>query len=119
MNGITAEILQTLYKRAIEFAIVKFGRGEPNEVHLTEEGQIAVLFETYLRGGDTDREWEYINVEELSQDLDKVIEERKVREAAEKVQREKEALERRIQINAKEKEARRQKWLTLKKEFGE
>jgi len=111
---ITEEMIETIYRRANEYAIVRFG-SEPSRLELGENG-IQAVWEHY-RCGDYDTEYEYITAENLTEDLDEVARKRKIEQEehrrAEEIRR-KEEMERRERL---EKEKRRQEYLKLKSEF--
>jgi hypothetical protein len=116
MENVTAELLLTIYNRAKEFAITKYGK-EPDEIHI-EPGNIEVLYENYCCGSS---DWDYhtITAEDLSADLDKVAEERRQLEEKERLEKEeKRKIEEQKRLE-REKEIRRASFLRLKKEFGD
>ena len=111
---ITQELLETIYKRANEFATIRYG-SEPDKIQLDNEG-ITAIWENY-RCGDYDYEYEYITADNLTEDLDEVARKRQIeleeRRKAEEIKRKQEQ-ERREKV---EKERRKQDYLKLKKEF--
>lgn len=112
----TSELLETLENRTNEYCKAKFGK-EPDSVEL-EDGQLLVIY-THYCCGDVDEESYYIDPEKLSDDLDKLYEERKAKEAEEARKREIER-KRQEKIRAeREKRNRKAQYLQLKKEFGD
>jgi hypothetical protein len=107
--------LITIYKRAMQYCVAKFG-GEPDELHLLEDGSFKAVNYVYW-GGEEEKEEYYFDQSCLTQDLDSVYEERKkVEEEAREKQRienEKREAERKI----REKNKRKEQYLKLKKEF--
>lgn len=113
---ITQELIKTIYDRAYQYISAK--RGEtPDSIELDEDGTINANYVIYQRCGDIEHETEYINIDNLTEDLDAVIEQRKIKEKEEwekrqialKLEKEKEEL--RLKNN------RRAEYLKLKKEF--
>jgi hypothetical protein len=110
----TKEILQSLYQRAMQFAIAS--RSEPDKIELTSDGEICAEWSIY-HCGEYDYEHMYISPEDLTEDLEEVAHKRHIREEEAKRLA---ALERqRIQEeNARRaKQDRHAKFLELKKEF--
>lgn len=108
------DLFKTLYERANQYAINHWGK-EPDRLEL-EADYIRAVWDTY-RCGDTDYEYEYISVENLTEDLDEVYQKRMAeleeqrKQAEIKRQKEQEERERR------DKERRFNDYLKLKKEF--
>ena len=111
---ITNEILQTIYKRAIQYSINRFGK-EPDKIELNDE-YLEAVWENY-KCGDYDIEKQFISAENLSENLDEVykkrIQELEEKRIQEEIRRKKEEEERK----KREKECRFQDYLKLKKEF--
>lgn len=108
------ESMLTVYKRAMQYCVAKFG-GEPDELHLLDDGSFKVIYRRYSRGEYTDEE--YFDERCLTQDLDSVYEERK---KAEEEAREKKRIEnekRDAERKKREQEQRKEMYLKLKKEF--
>ena len=108
------DLFKILYQRANQYAVNRFG-SEPDRLEL-EADYIKAVWETY-RCGDVDTEIQYISVENLTEDLDAVyqnrlLEEEERRNAAE-LRRKLEEEEK----QRKEKQKRYADYLTLKKEF--
>lgn len=79
---ITQELIKTIYDRAYEYISAK--RGEtPDSIELNDDGTIIANYIIYERCGDIEHETEYINIDNLTEDLDAVIEQRKIREKEE------------------------------------
>jgi len=71
---ITTDLLKTIYTRANQFAITKFG-SEPNRLELDSDGTITARWIDY-RCGDIDENTETITADNLTEDLDVVAAER-------------------------------------------
>lgn len=110
----TTEQLQNIYKQAMQYCVVKYG-GEPDELHLLEDGSFKVVYHKYCRGEYTEEE--YFDASCLTQDLIQVYEERKKREEEERIKAEKERIKRQREYDAQQKEKRKQEYLKLKEEF--
>ncbi len=106
--------LVTIYKRAMQYCVAKFGE-EPNELHLLEDGSFKVVYHKYCRGEYTEEE--YFDSDCLTQDLDSVYEERKKAEEEAIEKQRIENLKREEQRKQRELEERKQQYLKLKKEF--
>lgn len=114
---ITTELLKTIYTRASQFAISKFG-SEPDRMRLEDDGTIYCKWITYGRCGDVDEQTEYITAENLTEDLDVVAAEREKRLEEKKKEREAYEKAQKTIHEEREKETRRQQYLKLKTEFG-
>jgi hypothetical protein len=112
---ITSDLLQTIYSRANQFAITKFG-SEPDRLELDSDGTITARWIDY-RCGDMEEETEYISAENLTEDLDVVAAERAMRLEEERIKREAYEREQRRIREQREKEERKRQYEKLKKEF--
>lgn len=107
--------LSNIYKRAIQYCVAAYSNGEPDEIHIEENGGLKAKWWASRR--DYDDDYEYFDVEKLTDDLDKVYEDRKKREAEQlaiRIQQNKEIEQKRLE---QDKERRKQEYLKLKKEF--
>lgn len=114
-SQITSELLQTIYDRAKQYALTKYGE-EPDRIEIDSDGTITVRFIDY-RCGEIDENTEYIVAENLSEDLDDVAKVRKEKEEQERIKREEYNKEQERLRKEREKETRRQNYLKLKEEF--
>ncbi len=114
-HQITTELLQTIYERANQYVITKYGK-EPDRIELDTDGMITARFIDY-RCGEVDEDTEYVSAENLTEDLDAVANERKQKEEAERIKRDAYNKEQEKLRNEREKERRKQDYLKLKKEF--
>lgn len=114
--NITTELLKTIYTRAEQYAMARWDRKSPTKIELEPDGTILVIWEYYNRGGE-DYDYEYIDVENLTEDLDAVVAERKRKEEEARIIMERERKFQEEKRLAQEKEKRRQEYLKLKKEF--
>ena len=113
---ITKDLLQTIYERANQYALTKYG-SEPHSISLEADGTIAATW-TYYRCGDTDTDTEYISAENLTEDLDAVAAERRKREEEERQKRAAYEAEQKRLREQREKEERKRQYEKLKQEFG-
>jgi len=113
---ITSELLQTIYTRAEQYAIARWGSGKPDRIEIEIDGTISVAWEKW-RGGEYDCDTEEITVDNLTSDLDAVAEERRKKEEEARLVMERERKFREERRLAQEKEKRRAEYLKLKKEF--
>jgi hypothetical protein len=113
---ITTEQLITLYQRVEQYYIAKFGK-TADYISLESDGTFHCYREEYCCG-DTDRFDElYISPEVLNDDLDKLVELRKLEEEKRRLaQLEKNRIEKENR-EFREKEKRKAEYLKLKKEF--
>jgi len=109
------ETLSTLYKRAIQYCVAAYGNGEPDEIHIEQNGGLKAKWWAYSR--DYDDYYEYFDVEKLTDDLDAVYNERKKREEEERIKQEAYYKEQQKIREQQEKERRKSEYLKLKKEF--
>lgn len=109
---ITEELLETIFKRAMQYSFAKYGR-EPNLITI-EDGYLELLM------NDTICEQSYsVSVESLTEDLNKVYDDRMKAEAEERKKEEiKRQKEKELEAQ-QEKIKRRTMYERLKKEFGE
>lgn len=114
MDKITEEILQTIYRRAREYATIKWG--EPDRISFGEEGNLYALYTTYCCG-DFDETYETITAENLTEDLDEVAKQREIELEEKRKKIEIYDKQQKIIRENMEKEERKQKYLQLKKEF--
>ena len=115
MEKLTEEVLKTIYKRAMQYCVAKYG-SEASEIEL-EDGYINVNFVEY-HCGERDVTSYIITADCLTQDLDEVYEERKRKEEEEKKKREYERIKQQQIREERERNQRRLKYEELKKEFG-
>lgn len=115
MEQITSELLETIYKRANEAAIAKFGKGEPDRVEIYEGGAIQVIWTANNR--DWDDESDFLNAEDLTADMDILAEQRKIKQEEERKQRIIYEAEQKKNREIREKADRKAAYLKLKKEF--
>ena len=111
---ITEELIQTIYKRANEFCIAKYGK-EPDRFQIFSDGICAIW--TDYEGCEKDSE--YITGADLTADLDEVAKEREILLEKERIAREKYNNEQRIKNEEYLKGQRKADYLRLKKEFEE
>lgn len=107
--------LSTLYKRAIQYCVAAYGKGEPYEIHIEENGVLKAKWCAYSR--DYDDDYEYFDAEKLTADLDVVYNERKEREEDERKQRQVYEEHQKKIREENEKQSRKFEYLKLKKEF--
>ena len=115
MEQITSELLKTIYKRAIEAAIAKFDKGEPDSIKLYDDGIIQAKWIANNR--DWDDETEFLTAEDLTTDMDILAEQRKIKQEEERKQRLIYEAEQKKNREIKEKADRKATYLKLKKEF--
>lgn len=113
---ITKELLQTIYERANQYALTKYGK-EPDSLQLQYDGTIAAEWVTY-HCGDRDTDTEYITAENLTEDLDAVAAERRKREEEERQKRAAYEAEQKRLREQRDKEERKRQYEKLKQEFG-
>lgn len=111
MQNITTDFLETLYRRANEFAITKWGKN-PDIIAIDSDGTLTATFDGYERGDET---YETIKAEDLTADLDAVTKERAEELNQERIKQEAHNLK--MHEQRLKKEQRRQRYLKLKKEF--
>ncbi len=114
-NKITQELLQTIYTRANQYAITKFG-SEPDNIKLQSDGTLEVEY-SYYCCGSTDYKNEYISAENLTEDLDEVAKQRQIKLDEEYRINEIRRKEEQEKYNKQQKENRRQQFIKLKVEF--
>ena len=114
---ITSELLQTIYKRAQQYAVTKWGK-EPDYIEISEDrdGIIIAKWVDY-HCGDRDDNSEYISAENLTEDLDSVAEQRKKELERQRAEYEKKQREANQRHEEQQKERRKQEYIKLKKEF--
>lgn len=112
---ITNDLLKTIYTRANQFAITKFG-SEPDKIELDSDGIITARWVHY-RCGEVDEETETITAENLTEDLDLVAAERAKRLEEERIKREAYEREQKRIREQREKDERKRQYEKLKKEF--
>jgi hypothetical protein len=117
MEKITTELLQTIFTRANQYAITKYGN-EPDKIILDSSGEIWARYDNYCCGS-YDYEDEIITVDNLTEDLDAVAAERAKKLEEERLKQEEYNRQQKILREQREKEERRRKFNELKKEFGE
>ena len=112
---LTKEGIAKLYNRCREVCLAKHNV-DPDSIELNDDGTITAVTEDYCCGS-SDYDYFEILAEDLSSDLDKIVEERKERERKEKEEEEKRRAERERQREIREKAKRKGEYLKLKKEF--
>ena len=75
---ITEELLSTIFKRAHEYAAIKYGR-QPDHFTGYKDGELYAIWDTSCCG-DRSEDSELITAENLTEDLDAVAEQRKKEE---------------------------------------
>ena len=113
--NITTELLQKVYSRAEQYAIARWNK-TPDRIEIQDDGKIRVVWEIYY-SGEYDYDYEYISVENLTEDLDPVIEKRKKEEEEAWKAHEIRMKEIEHQRKLQEQEQRRLQYLKLKQEF--
>lgn len=108
-----SEDLKILYNRAEQHSLAKFG-SKFSQLHIDEDGQLKLMWWGYERGDET---YEYVNVEDLTQDLDVLVAERKKREAEEAAKRAEQKRLDDIKHQEYLKRQRKAQYLKLKQEF--
>lgn len=109
------EDLTTIYKRAMQYCSARFG-GEPDELHLLEDGSFKVIYGGSNRGEYCEDE-RFFESGCLTQDLDSVYEDRKKAEAEQQEKDIAERKKREREQSAREKQQRKEQYEKLKKEF--
>lgn len=112
---ITTELLKKVYSRAEQYAIARWNK-TPDRIEIQDDGTIRVVWEIYY-SGEYDYDYEYISVENLTEDLDAVIEVRKKEEEEARKAHEIRMKEIERQRQLREQEQRKQQYLKLKQEF--
>lgn len=110
---ITSEFLKSLYNRANQFVITKFG-SEPDRITIDCDGTLTAIFDGYERG---DEVYETIKAEDLTSDLDAVAKERAEKLEQERIKREAYNKEQERLKAIREKQERKKQFLILKEEF--
>lgn len=110
---LTQDDLKVLYDRVIQYSIARWAN-EPDYIIIDYDGQLKLRFDSYH---DNDYETRYIDMENLTDDLDALVAERKEKEQIEREQKEKEQLARQIQNEKYAKQQRFEQYLKYKKEF--
>lgn len=113
--NITTELLKKVYLRAEQYAIARWNK-TPDRIEIQDDGTIRVVWEIYY-SGEYDYDYEYISVENLTEDLDPVIEKRKKEEEEAWKAHEIRMKEIEHQRKLQEQEQRRLQYLKLKQEF--
>jgi len=114
MNFTTEEI-KTLYKKARNYAVVYFQGDEPDSIELKPDGSIAARYEG--RYGYEDETFT-ITSDDLSANLEEVINKREEETRREQIEYEKHQKEMRRLEDARKKTERKKQFEELKKEFG-
>ena len=100
----------------MQYCVAKFG-GEPDELHLLEDGSFRVIYGKSCMRGEYYEDEYYFEESCLTHDLDSVYEERKKAEEEAKERQRIEIEIREREIKRQEKEQRKKEYLKLKKEF--
>lgn len=111
---ITENLIEKIYRRAMQYCVAKYG-SEADEIEL-EDGCLQVNFVSYCCG-DRYVESHTINTECLTQDLDKVYDERMKAESEARIKREAERKRQEKIRKERETRQRKAKYDELKKEF--
>ena len=106
--------LSLIYKRAMQYCVSAYGT-EPDELQICIDGNLQAKWLAYNRYDDDT--YEEFTVDNLSEDLDKVYEERKKRDAEKAEIARLAGIEREKEFKKAEKEKRKNEYLKLKKEF--
>lgn len=112
---ITTELLKKVYLRAEQYAIARWNK-TPDRIEIQDDGTIRAVWELCY-SGECDYDYEYISVENLTEDLDAVIEIRKKEEEEARKAHEIRMKEIERQRQLREQEQRKQQYLKLKQEF--
>jgi len=114
--NITSEIISTIYERAFQYYLALKGY-EPDSIRVESDGTITCVYTTYCCG-ESDSDYDTIYAHNLTEDLDEVVNKRKIAEEIKRqedlVRRQKEEIER----QEREKRNRKEQYERLKKEFG-
>ena len=113
--NITTEDLKVIYDRAVQYHIAKYG-SEPDSINIDENGGLTAETSSYCCGS-TEYDYEYFSVEDLSADLDELVEYRKRKEEQARLERQRIRQEEEIAQQKREKERRLADYHKLKKEF--
>lgn len=111
---ITEKLLENIFKRSTEYCIAKFGN-QPDEF-LLENGFLCAIYREYCCGETTEKR-EIISVSCLSEDLEKVYDERIKKEAEERARKQAKLLEMKKLKEKQELLNRKLLYEKLKKEF--
>ena len=112
---ITLEQLKTLRGRVEQVFIAKTGH-KPDSIEIEEDGQFYCQYSWTCRG-DSECITDYIGIDELTSDLDALFNERKEREEAERIVREKKQQEDRARYEEVKKAERKKQYEALRIEF--
>jgi membrane protein involved in colicin uptake len=116
---ITDELIETLEKRISTVASAMFG-SIPDEIVIDSNGSIIARYITSGCCGDPDDvDNNYISVDSLNKDVERLEKERIEREERIKKEREERRLAELKAKEERERQQRRQKYLELHKEFGD
>lgn len=115
MTQYTTEDLKKIYDRAVQIFSAKRGF-MPDSVMIDDDGSIKVEHVQYYCG-DSDYTQEYIRAEDLTNDLDEIILQRKEQEEKEKQAQYKHQVEQDALRKVTEKNNRKAQYLKLKEEF--
>jgi hypothetical protein len=113
--NITEELLQKLYDRANQFSIAKYHKSI-DALEINDNGNLILVHEEYSCGS-YEREHTEVSIDDLSEDLDKLVEERKKKEEEERIKAEIQRKEQKRIEEERKKENRRKLYLELKQEF--
>lgn len=113
---ITKELIQTIYTRAEQFAITRWNRGTPDVIGLEDDGTVSLTWEEF-DDGYRDTDIEFIDVDDLTADLDSIAAERRRKEEEARLALERERRFREERRLAQEKDRRKSEYLKLKAEF--
>ncbi len=111
----TTDQIKSLFTRANQFTITKYGNA-PDRLEITEDGIICARWINY-HCGEIEEDTEDISCEDLTEDLEKIAEERKRKEEEDRIKRENYENEQKIIRQQREKEERKREYEKLRKEF--
>jgi hypothetical protein len=111
----TTELLKKIYDRANEFSIAKYNKSI-DTLEINDNGDLMLVYLEYF-GGSYERDYTEVSIDDLSEDLDKLVEERKKKEEEQRIKLEIQRKEQKRIQDELEKERRRKLYLELKKEF--
>jgi hypothetical protein len=112
---ITTELIRTIYDRAEQYAIAKYGE-KTYRVQLLDDGSISLVFGC-SRYGEWEESSDEIEAKMLSADLDELAKQRKEEEEKQRIETLRIQEENRIRDEKRRKEQRRIEFINLKKEF--
>lgn len=115
MENITSELISTIHERAYAYSQARYDR-TPDKIIITESGIIQLMFEDVWYG-EREVDYEYINPEDLTKDLDEVAAVRRAEEERKRKEKEEYLRKQREQQENMERAFRRQEYEKLRREF--